>query len=388
MNQFLQATWNYPTSIHVGAGKVNELGKLCHQIDLTTVLLVTDPGLVQLPFCQQLIANAQQSGLTIPVFSNIQSNPTGENVNAGVDVYRHHHCQGVIALGGGSAIDAGKAIALMSGQELPLWTFEDVGDNWRKIRVDGIAPSIAIPTTAGTGSEVGRASVITDAKHQVKRIIFHPLMLPKQVILDPELSASLPAPLTAATGMDALSHSLEAYCAKGYHPMADGIAMQAMAMVKDNLLKAYQDGHNLEARTHLLVASAMGATAFQKGLGAMHALAHPLGAVYNAHHGRLNAILMPYVLMANRPAIQSRIETITPFLKIANGFNGFVDWIIELRRSLAIEPCLRDIGIDEAHVERIAYMATEDAAAACNPVSFTAADYEQILLAAIDGKVG
>lgn len=388
MNYKLEATWNYPTSILVGAGKVNELGSLCQKLSLDSLLLVTDHGLAQLQICKQIISICRESELKITLFSDIQSNPTGDNVDAGVDVFRAHNCQGVIAFGGGSALDAAKAIALMSGQQQSIWTFEDIGDNWRKVDAEGIAPTIAIPTTAGTGSEVGRASVITDHRHHVKRIIFHPQMLPKHVILDPELSINLPAPLTAATGMDALSHNLEAYCARAYHPMADGIAMQAMSMIKTYLPRAYKDGHDLEARTQMLVASAMGATAFQKGLGAMHALAHPLGAVYNAHHGRLNAILMPYILLANRPAIESKIERLALMLDIDNGFSGFVDWVLNLRQQLAIEACLKDIGIDDSQVQHLSVMATQDAAAACNPVNFTAADYEQILLAAVEGKIG
>ncbi len=388
MNRKLEATWNYPTSILVGAGKVNELTQLCQNLALSNLLLVTDPVLAQLPDCERILSLCQTSELKVTLFSDIQSNPTGDNIDAGVRVFRHHNCQGVIAFGGGSALDAGKAIALMSGQQHPLWTFEDIGDNWRNVIIEGIAPTIAIPTTAGTGSEVGRGSVITDPLHQVKRIIFHPYMLPKQVILDPELTIHLPKALTAATGMDALSHCIEAYCARGYHPMADGIAMQAIATIHTFLPKAYEDGHDLEARTQMLVASAMGATAFQKGLGAMHALAHPLGAVFNAHHGRLNAILMPYVLSANRLAIEAIIEKLTYLLNIENGFDGFMDWILQLREKLGIEHCLKEIGIDDTQVQRIAAMATEDAAATCNPIYFTIADYEQILLAAIHGKLG
>ena len=388
MNDILEARWNYPTTIEVGAGKAYNLSHICQGLGLNKLLLVTDPGLAKLPMCEQLVAEWQNAGLTITVFSDIQSNPTQDNVDAGVEVYHRHHCQGVIAFGGGSAIDAGKAVAFMSGQTRPLWDFEDIGDNWRRANPAGIAPSIAIPTTAGTGSEVGRASVITDHQHQVKRIIFHPQMMPKHVILDPMLTVTLPAHLTAATGMDALAHNLEAYCAKGFHPMADGIAMKGISMVKDNLIQVYHHGDDIKARAEMLVASSMGATAFQKGLGAMHALSHPLGAVYHAHHGRLNAILMPYVLQANRPVIEDKIVKLAKFLDIEQGFNGFLDWILALRQALAIEPCLRDIQIDDSQIGRIAVMATEDAAAACNPITFSAQDYEQILLAAIDGKLG
>ncbi len=383
----LTASWNYPTSIHLGSGKAYELSHLCHNLNLDNMLLVTDPRLAELPVCQDLVSSWKKSGLSIHLFSDIQSNPTRGNVNAGVEVFQKHRCHGVIAFGGGSALDAGKAIAFMSGQSLDLWAFEDIGDNWSQASLNGIAPSIAIPTTAGTGSEVGRASVITDLDSQTKRIIFHPQIMPREVILDPKLTTSLPPSLTAATGMDALSHSLEAYCAKGYHPMADGIAIEAMAMVKEYLPIAFSDGNQLKARTEMLVASAMGATAFQKGLGAMHALSHPLGAIYNAHHGRLNAILMPYILLANRHMIEDKIDKLTAFLKIKNGFNGFIDWILELRQQLSIEPKLRDIGIDDNEIHRISIMATEDAAALCNPITFSTVDYEKILLAALDGVI-
>ncbi|HAU1881974.1 TPA: iron-containing alcohol dehydrogenase, partial [Legionella pneumophila] len=278
---------------------------------------------------------------------------------------------GVIAFGGGSALDAGKAIALMVGQDRPLWDFEDVGDNWTRVNVSAMAPVLAIPTTAGTGSEVGRASVITDAEKQVKKIIFHPKMLPAMVILDPELTVGLPKLLTAATGMDALSHCLEAYCSNYYHPMAEGIALEGIRLIKENLIQAYKDGSDLEARTHMLVASAMGATAFQRGLGAMHALAHPLGAIYDIHHGRLNAVLMPYVLLANRSEIENKIERLANYLSIANGFDGFLDWIEQMRLELGIENTLSQLGIDHSQIDRLAKMATEDAAAASNTVLFT-----------------
>lgn len=381
--QTLVANWNYPTRVRVGAGRVAELADACKELNMRAPLLVTDPGLAGTLLVGNCIQRLQQADLQVGVFSQIKSNPTGENVTDGVQAYRVGQHDGVIAFGGGSALDAAKAIALMVGQTRSLWDFEDVGDNWKRVNVAAMAPVVALPTTAGTGSEVGRASVITDTAAQIKKIIFHPAMLPSIVILDPELSVGLPKPLTAATGMDALSHCLEAYCTAYYHPMAEGIALEGIRLIKDNLLLAYQDGSNIEARTNMLVASAMGATAFQRGLGAMHALAHPLGALYDAHHGRLNAIVMPYVLRANRPAIEDKIVRLANYLGLANGFDGFVDWVLQMRLELGIEEYLSQIGIDDGQVDTIAKMATEDAAAGCNPIPFNQDQYRAILQQAI-----
>lgn len=382
-NQSLIVNWNYPTRILVGAGRINELAKACRDLGMNAPLLVTDPGLASSLMVSKVIQQAQASGLRTGLFCQIKTNPTGDNVMNGVCAFKAGQHDGVIAFGGGSALDAGKAIALMVGQDRSLWDFEDVGDNWTRVNVSAMAPVLAIPTTAGTGSEVGRASVITDAEKQVKKIIFHPKMLPAMVILDPELTVGLPKLLTAATGMDALSHCLEAYCSNYYHPMAEGIALEGIRLIKENLIQAYKDGSDLEARTHMLVASAMGATAFQRGLGAMHALAHPLGAIYDIHHGRLNAVLMPYVLLANRSEIENKIEHLANYLSIANGFDGFLDWIEQMRLELGIENTLSQLGIDHSQIDRLAKMATEDAAAASNPVLFTFEQYKELLSKAI-----
>ena len=329
MNEYsLSANWSYPTQIRVGAGRINELVDSCRELDIKAPLIVTDPGLAGSLLVGKVLSLCRAGGLQVGVFSQIKENPTEQNILDGVHAYQIGQHDGVVAFGGGSSLDAAKAIGLMVGQSLSLWDFEDVGDNWTRVAVETMAPVIAIPTTAGTGSEVGRASVITDTVHQVKKIIFHPQMLPKRVILDPELTVGLPPQLTAATGMDALSHCLEAYCAPYYHPMAEGVALEGMRLIKQNLLRAYEDGNDLEARTNMLVASAMGATAFQKGLGAMHALSHPLGALYDAHHGRLNAILMPYILLANRSVIEDKILRLANYLVIDNGFDGFMDWVV------------------------------------------------------------
>ena len=345
-NDTFAANWNYPTSVKVGNGRIKELPDICRLLAIKSPLIVTDPGLTDLPPLTVLLSICKAENLPITIFNRIKGNPTGENIQDGVATYYAGQHDGVIAIGGGSALDAGKAIALMVGQNRPIWDFEDIGDNWKRVNTLGMAPVVAIPTTAGTGSEVGRASVITDPVHQVKKIIFHPNMLPKVVILDPGLTIGLSPSLTAATGMDALSHNLEAYCSNYYHPMAKGIAIEGIRLIKENLAHAVSHGDDLQARMQMLVASSMGATAFQCGLGAMHALAHPLGAIYDAHHGRLNAILMPYVLLANREAIENKIVHLATCLGIQNGFEGFLNWIIQLRNDIGIEHRLLDIGID------------------------------------------
>ena len=386
--EIIRTNWNYPTNIKVGAGRIQELADHCKSLGMKNALLVTDPGLAPLPMVQQAVASCRAGGLACTVFSNIKGNPTEKNVSDGVQAYRAGKFDGVIAFGGGSALDAAKAVALMVGQNRPLWDFEDVGDNYLRVNMAGMASVVAVPTTAGTGSEVGRASVITDEQAHVKRIIFHAKMLPAIVILDPELTVGLPARLTAATGMDALSHNLEAYCSPYYHPMAAGIALEGMRLIKEWLPRAVQDGHNLEARLHMLVASSMGATAFQRGLGAMHALAHPLGALYDAHHGTLNAILMPYVLLANRAAIDERITSLARYLDLPQpSFSAFLGWVLSLRETIGIPNSLAEIGIDELQTELIARMAVVDGSAATNPILFSEDEYANILRNAVAGKL-
>ncbi len=378
--------WNYPTAVRVGPGRIKELPDACRELAFRRPLLVTDPGLAALPMVGDAVRACRQSGLECGLFHDIKGNPTGRNVEEGVSAYRQGRHDGVIAFGGGSALDAGKAIALMAGQKRPLWDFEDVGDNAQRVNVAGMAPVVAVPTTAGTGSEVGRASVITDESAQLKRIIFHPRMLPAIVILDPELTAGLPPAITAATGMDALSHNLEAYCSPFFHPMAAGIAMEGMRLIKEYLPLAVADGSDLQARQHMLVASCMGATAFQRGLGAMHALAHPLGALYDAHHGTLNAILMPYVLKANQHAVAPRLMALSRYLELpGDGPDAVLDWVLRLRRDVGIPHTLAEIGIDEGQAERVGRMASEDPSGGTNPVIFTADQYSQLLCASIRG---
>src|SRR5471032_558565 len=384
--EIIRANWNYPTAIKVGAGRIRELPDLCLSLRMKNALLITDPGLAPLPIVQQAVVSCQSAGLGCAVFSNIKGNPTEQNVADGVHAYRAGNFDGVIAFGGGSALDAAKAVALMVGQNRPLWDFEDVGDNYLRVNVAGMAPVVAVPTTAGTGSEVGRASVITDDHAHVKRIIFHANMLPSVVILDPELTVGLPAKLTAATGMDALSHNLEAYCSPFYHPMATGIAVEGIRLIKQFLPRAVKDGQDLDARLQMLVASSMGATAFQRGLGAMHALAHPLGALYDAHHGMLNAILMPYVLKANESAIADRIELLARYLELAQpSFTSFLDWVLMMRDTLGIPHTLSEIGINAQDAVKVGEMAVVDGSAGNNPIPFSAAEYSRIFVTAVEG---
>ncbi|MDX1734786.1 MAG: iron-containing alcohol dehydrogenase, partial [Halioglobus sp.] len=365
-----------------------ELPAACHTLGIAAPLLVTDPGVAQLQQLQRAQQSCLDAGLALQVFSAVRGNPTGGNVDEGVRAFRAGGHDGVIAIGGGSALDVGKTIALMAGQARPLWDFEDAGDNWLRVREEGIAPIVAAPTTAGTGSEVGRASVITDETAQVKKIIFHPRMLPQRVILDPELTVALPPELTAATGMDALSHSLEAYCANAFHPMADGIALEGMRLVQQYLPAAVASGDDLQARMQMLAASSMGATAFQKGLGAMHALAHSLGALYDAHHGLLNAILMPYVLEANRAAVKQRLARAAAYLGLQDrSCDGFIDWVLALRREVGIPAGLADIGITDGDAQRVGEMAASDAAAAGNPIAFDADAYRALFTDALTGRM-
>jgi alcohol dehydrogenase class IV len=347
-------------------------------------LLVTDPGLAGMAMVQSALDSLPRPAL----FSAIHSNPVGADVEAGVAAYREGGHDGVIAFGGGSALDVGKVVAFMSGQSRPLWDFEDVGDWWTRADPAGIAPIVAVPTTAGTGSEVGGAGVILDEAAETKKIIFHPKMLPSIVILDPELTIGLPPHITAATGMDALSHCLEAYCAPGFHPMADGIAAEGMKLIRQWLLRAVSHGSDPEARGHMLVAAAMGATAFQKGLGGMHALSHPIGALHGSHHGLTNAVLMPYVLAFNRLAIEERIARLAAYIGLEEAsFEGFLRWILDMRASLSVPHTLRELGVPPDRAEQIARMAEADPSAGGSPLPFDAAAARQVFDSAMEGRL-
>ncbi len=378
------ANWNYPTAIRFGVGRIGELGEACRSLGMERPLLVTDPALARLPMVEAARA-AAGAGL----FCAIHPNPVGADVEAGLACYREGGHDGVIAFGGGSALDVGKVIAFLSGQSRPIWDFEDKEDWWSRADPAGIAPVVAVPTTAGTGSEVGRAGVILDREAGVKKIIFHPKMMPAVVILDPELTLGLPPHVTAATGMDALSHCLEAYCAPGFHPMADGIAAEGMKLIAHWLPRAVEQGADIEARGHMLVAASMGATAFQKGLGGMHALSHPIGALLGTHHGLTNAVLMPYVLAFNRGAIGERLARLAGYIGLEDSsFDGFLGWIVELRRRLAIPHTLAELGVSATDLERIAIMAEADPSAGGNPLPFDSTAARTVLEAAMAGRTG
>jgi alcohol dehydrogenase class IV len=383
-----RANWNYPTAIRFGAGRVAELAEVCLANGIRKPLLVTDAGLASSPITIGALAGLRAAGLDAELFSDLKSNPVEANLNAGLLAYRDGGHDGVVAFGGGSGLDTGKLIAFMSGQSRPIWDFEDIGDWWTRADPDGIAPIVAVPTTAGTGSEVGRAGVLTDETTHTKKIIFHPKMMPRAVICDPQLTVGMPPRITAGTGMDALSHCLEAYCAPGYHPMADGIAVEGMRLVKQALPRAYAQPDDIDARGDMMTAAAMGATAFQKGLGGMHALSHPVGALYDTHHGMTNAVFMPYVLAFNRSAIEERIARLAAYLQLKRtDFTGFLDFVLELRAQLGVPHTLSEFGVDGNRAGEIAAMAEADPSAGGNPVMFDAAAAAKVLDAAMTGRV-
>lgn len=383
--------FNYPTSVRFGPGRVSELASACAELGITSPLIVTDPGVASLPMVDEILAQLGDAGLTAGVFQGVRGNPTGDNVREGVQAYAHGGHDGVIGLGGGSPLDVAKAVALMAGQTGDLFDYEDVGDNWTRVDPAGIAPHIAVPTTSGTGSEVGRASVITDTSgaesQHSKKIIFHPGMLPPKVICDPALTLGLPKHLTAATGMDALSHNLEAYCAPGFHPLADGVALEGMRLVNQSLRTAVSDGSDIGARSDMMAASAMGATAFQKGLGAMHAMAHPIGATLDAHHGLLNAILMPYVLVFNREAVSERLGRAAAYMGIGSSFTDYLNWVLSLREDVGIAHTLEAVGVERSHIQALALAASKDAAAGGNPIKVGAPEFEVMLTNALLGRL-
>jgi len=381
--------WNYPTTMWVGKDRINDLGKACKQLKIKKPLLVTDGGLAKTKMVSNILKQLKIEGLNTNIFSNVVGNPTGSNVNEGVKEYRNNKNDGIIAFGGGSGLDVGKAIAFMSGQNLPIWEFEDVGDNWAKANNEKIAPIISVPTTAGTGSETGRASVILDEKTGIKNIIFHPKFLSSIVILDPVLTVGLPAKITAATGMDALAHNLEAFCSPGFHPMADGIALEGMRLISKWLLIAFNDGSNLDARMNMLAAASMGSTAFQKGLGAIHSLSHPVNALNNIHHGLSNAIFMPYVLTFNKDVVEKKIIQICKYLELKDQtFDSFIEWIIKLKKDLNMPHKLSDV-IEEKDfdIDRLSKMAIADPSTRGNPKKLTIADMKLMYQHSMSGEL-
>ena len=375
--------WNYPTAIWFGLNRIKDIQKACDDLNIKNPLIVTDPGILQTDIINKINNSLNKKA---NIFSDVKSNPTGQNVIEGIKQFNHNNHDGVIAVGGGSGMDTGKGIAFMSKQERPLWDFEDVGDWWTRANSDVIFPIIAVPTTAGTGSETGRASVFTNEETKEKKIIFHPKMLPSIVILDPDLTIPLPPSLTAFTGMDALAHCLEAYSSNNFHPLSQGIALEGMKIIKDNLILAYNDGKNLKARANMLATSSMGSIAFQKGLGAIHSLSHPIGAIYNTHHGLTNAVFMPYVLLRNKEVIENKIIDLSRYLNLPQpSFNTFLDWILELRKSLSIPHTLKELIDDESNFEKMSVMAFNDPSTGSNPIELNDKDFLKLYQQSFNG---
>jgi len=377
--------WNYPTPIWFGINRVKEVQIACDNLNIKNPLIVTDPGILKTSIISKV---NQELGNETNVYSDVQGNPTGKNVTNGVDIFTKGNHDGVIAVGGGSGMDVGKGIAFMAGQSRPIWDFEDIGDYWTRANSDKIYPVIAIPTTAGTGSETGRAGVFTNEETREKKIIFHPKMMPAIVILDPDLTIELPPSLTAFTGMDVLAHCLEAYSSNFFHPLSQGIALEGIFIVKNYLIRAYKNGKDMEARAHMLAGSSMGSTAFQKGLGAIHSLSHPVGAIYNSHHGLTNAVFMPYVLERNREAIEEKIIRISKYLSLENStFEGFIKWIIELRKELQIPHTLKELINDDSKLEKMSELALQDPSTGGNPIPLSQKDFLELYKNSYDGKL-
>lgn len=377
------ANWSYPTAIRFGAGRISELADACKAAGMSQPLLVTDRGLASLPITLQALDLLEAAGLGQAIFADVDPNPNEQNLEAGVAAFKAGGHDGVIAFGGGSGLDLGKLVAFQAGQTRPVWDFEDIGDWWTRANADVIAPIIAVPTTAGTGSEVGRAGVLTNSQTHVKKIIFHPKLLPSVTICDPELTVGMPNMITVGTGMDAFAHCLEAYSSPFYHPMSQGIALEGMRLVKENLPLVVADGSNIAARAEMMSAAAMGAVAFQKGLGAIHALSHPVGAVYNTHHGMTNAVVMPPVLRMNRPVIEDRISRAADYMGISGGFDGFYDFVMGLRADLGVPDKLNEFGVGRDRIDEMVEMALEDPSAGGNPVEMTAENTKALFEACI-----
>ncbi|MEZ5845536.1 MAG: iron-containing alcohol dehydrogenase [Geminicoccaceae bacterium] len=366
------ANWSYPTAIRFGAGRIGELAEACRAAGIARPLLVTDRGLAAMEITERALAILDQAGLGRACFADVDPNPNENNLAAGIEMFIAGGHDGVVAFGGGSGLDLGKLVAFMAGQSRPVWDFEDIGDWWTRADAAAIRPIVAVPTTAGTGSEVGRASVLTNSRTHVKKIIFHPKILPSVVICDPELTVGMPAMITVGTGMDALAHCLEAYCSPHYHPFSQGIALEGMRLVNENLPRVVADGRDIEARAHMMSAAAMGAIAFQKGLGAIHALSHPIGSVYNTHHGLTNAVVMPAVLRFNRPAIEDRLAAAARYLAIGDSFDDFLDHVLRLRADLGVPDKLAELGAGRDRIGELAAMAAEDPSCGGNPLPLDA----------------
>jgi alcohol dehydrogenase class IV len=383
----LRGNWNYPTTVRFGAGRVSEIGEAVKAAKMTNPLFVTDAVVAKMPMTQKALDALAAAGTPAKVFSDVKPNPVESNLAAGIAAFKAGNHDGVVAFGGGSALDLGKLVALMHGQTISVFDLEDVGDWWTRADASKIAPIVALPTTSGTGSEVGRAAVITNEKTHTKKIIFHPAILPKVTICDPELTVGMPPVITAGTGMDAFSHALEAYCVPSYHALADGVAVEGVRLVKENLVAAYRDGKNIEARAHMMAAAAAGATAFQKGLGGIHALSHPVGSLYDTHHGLTNAVFAPYVLAFNKKAIEPKIKRLAAYIGLKPNFRAFMDFVLELREQCGIPHTLAGLKVDDSKVDTIVKMAPEDPTAGGNPVKLDKRAARTIFTRALEGRL-
>jgi alcohol dehydrogenase class IV len=383
----LRGNWNYPTTVRFGAGRVAEIGETVKAAKMQNPLFVTDAVVAKMPMTQKALDALAAAGTPAKVFSDVKPNPVESNLAAGIAAFKAGNHDGVVAFGGGSALDLGKLVALMHGQTISVFDLEDVGDWWTRADASKIAPIVCLPTTSGTGSEVGRAAVITNEKTHTKKIIFHPAILPKVTICDPELTVGMPPIITAGTGMDAFSHALEAYCVPSYHALADGVAVEGVRLVKENLVAAYRDGTNIEARAHMMAAAAAGATAFQKGLGGIHALSHPVGSLYDTHHGLTNAVFAPYVLAFNKKAIEPKIKRLAAYIGLKPNFRAFMDFVLELREQCGIPHTLAGLKVDDSKIDTIVKMAPEDPTAGGNPMKLDKRAARTIFMRALEGRV-
>lgn len=360
MNQF-----NYPTTILFGEGSLTEAAKRIKAMGLKRPLIVTDQTLVKVGIADEVKGVLSSAGLECTMFADVHPNPIEDDVEKGAAVYRDAKCDSVVAVGGGSPMDAAKVIMLRVVHSEPLEIFDDAigGD---KLITNPLPPLFAVPTTAGTGSEVGRAGVIIMKKTNNKTIFFHPTMLPKIAVLEPRLTADLPAGVTAATGIDAFTHCLEAYFAPGFHPMADGIAIEGMRLVLKNLPTAVKDGKNLEARGEMLLAASMGATAFQKGLGMIHSLAHPLSSECGLHHGLANALMLPKCvafleksdLNEDQRKRLARVESLFAERGLAKG--TLSESCLQFFKAVGIQFGLKNYGVRQDQIELLSDKAIKD----------------------------
>ncbi|HEX3769825.1 MAG TPA: iron-containing alcohol dehydrogenase [Polyangiaceae bacterium] len=372
--------WSFPTTIVFGSGAVAAVGDYVKRTGAKRALLVADAGVVKVGIAERVRGLLQEAGVATVVFDKVDPNPVEENIAAGVAAYRAHGAECVVSVGGGAPLDAGKLIALKVTHDRPLVDYDDAVDGGQFIGPN-VPPIVTIPTTAGTGSEVGRSGVVTLAATGRKTVIFSPYLLARAALLDPELTRSMPARVTAATGFDALTHCLEAYCSLGDHPMADGIALAGLELCAANLARAVEHGDDLDARGGMMKAAMMGAVAFQKGLGACHSLAHPLSSEKGMHHGLANALCLPAVIDFNESVAHARLERVRAALDPKARTCG--EAVRALRKRVGLPEGLRAEGVTEADIPKLADKAIEDACHRSNPRPTTRDDLAALYKASL-----